>query len=1037
MCCALSLGWRFTLDLKQKQRRVFKLLGLQTVRCSNGQQDTYQLGPIFEEWTSTEEAIREINYRPKFFKNGRKQSRVMATSVQVKLTKSLIKCRNSSEIFNIVQQFGPQFDSINAATAFYRLAKIPEANFTSNDSGIQYLLDLIYYHLSNMNGQSLGNIAWAHGRRGHGDDNLLFAIVSRGFEFGFDMMRDQEVSNILWACSRLQINPDNIFERLIMFLKADVKNFSPQAMCLVSYSYACVRIYNRNMFNVLGRYLSVNVDRLDPQQLSLTVWAFSQFNHFHLELFAAILIEILNKQLNGFNYQDLDQLMTSFAKLYLTISRQSEQFDKQNVHLLRHFLLQKKRHVLNKRKQFVVYFFEEAPVLITGPAAEGLIFIVGTVCTRTFRSQSSNTWFGIQLCVVEMKYNCVTHTIWGVLLILCNSVSGQDRVTISGATCSFPQIYNKVFYEDCFEVDGVQMCQINGSLEECVPIGGATSPAVTPTPVDAGSRKTVDGRDCIFPFTYRQVMYTDCLVISGKEQCRLDGTLVECAPVSGSLPANPSTPTPSPAPTPSPSPIISSNVPAAAGTTSPASSAVSRTTTDGQACVFPFTYRSVSYTDCLVIAGKEQCQINDQWFDCTPTAGGSATPTPTPTTSPTPSPTRTTSPTPSPTPATPSASTSSRTTTTGLPCEFPFDFGPASYTDCVPVGDTEYCFAGGDFLECAPASSPPPPSQSSARKAITGADCDTSYFYQGTQYSGCLTIDSAEYCKVAGILYPCLPEDGGVSSLASPPLVVNNPAAAQQSPDIVQPPESIPVNNPSAAQSPGSSPPVTTTTTTSKERFTMDGQQCQFPFIYRRVGYNDCLYISDREQCQINRQWYDCAPAGSTPPVVSSNPPVSTPTPSPAPEEAAQRITISGALCEFPYTYRNQEQYGCIIISGKEQCKVGGKFEECALLLTAPVPTAPNSPTLTNGESGNNGGGSKNSLSSGAIAGIVVAVFFVVVLVTLGVLYYLQLKRAPQSQQFVKFDEPIQGVDDVNGMNGGVTQSAEEEPSPEQPKAFV
>ena len=84
-------------------------------------------------------------------------------------------------------------------------------------------------------------------------------------------------------------------------------------------------------------------------------------------------------------------------------------------------------------------------------------------------------------------------------------------------------------------------------------------------------RTTVDGEQCVFPLEYRGETKTDCFELAGEMKCKTaSGLWKVCAP--------------------------------------PGTAAAPRITTNGEACVFPQTYRGEVLTDCAMIGGKSQCK---------------------------------------------------------------------------------------------------------------------------------------------------------------------------------------------------------------------------------------------------------------------------------------------------------------------------------------------------------------------------------------------------------------------------------------------
>eukprot|EP01025_Chloroclados_australasicus_P042202 TRINITY_DN4491_c0_g1_i5.p1 TRINITY_DN4491_c0_g1~~TRINITY_DN4491_c0_g1_i5.p1 ORF type:complete len:1843 (+),score=145.32 TRINITY_DN4491_c0_g1_i5:476-5530(+) len=544
-------------------------------------------------------------------------------------------------------------------------------------------------------------------------------------------------------------------------------------------------------------------------------------------------------------------------------------------------------------------------------------------------------------------------------------------------------------------IAGKEQCQLDGSFKECVPVGGvdapvvedlspslqpispALSPAASPTVVPF--RVTIDGQPCVFPFTYRQQSYNDCLIVAGREQCQINGSFEECAPLGGGLATTtsevPPTQSQPVSPSPSPSPPAASSSP------------VQRVTVDGEPCVFPFTYRQQSYNDCLIVAGKEQCQINGSFKECAQQGDGTtpATPAPvlspplqesSPISSPTLTPTSSVSPSPLQQESTQPASVQ-RVTVDGEPCNFPFTYRQQRYYDCLVVAGIQQCQINGQFKECAPveggptlgslqapsltpatspSSSPTPNTPTTlSRVTVDGEPCVFPFTFGENTYNDCTNAGGREVCLIGSDFKQCAPAAAGPtgeSTVAVGRTTVGgddcqlpyiyrgqtfydctNIAGKDQCLIDGKWQECTPLDS---TVTQASSP---TQEGTPLVRTTIIGQICTFPNIFQGNVYNDCFMVGQQESCEVNGILYECvpleqpsevsapaSPGSPTPPALSSS--------SASPVPSAGRTTVDGTSCELPFIYRGQTFYDCTTIAGKEQCRLNDQWQECAPLDT-------------------------------------------------------------------------------------------------------
>lgn len=114
------------------------------------------------------------------------------------------------------------------------------------------------------------------------------------------------------------------------------------------------------------------------------------------------------------------------------------------------------------------------------------------------------------------------------------------------------------------------------------------------------------------------------------------------------------------------------------------------------------------------------------------------------------------------------------------------------------------------------------------------------------------------------------------------------------------------------------------------ERVSTTGKQCQFPALYNGHLYNDCVDISGKPYCKVDRGdegvWEPCVedaigPAGAA---------------------AGLRYTISGQPCVFPAEFQGQAITDCIDVMGRSMCQTASGFwQQCVPGSEADYPSSP------------------------------------------------------------------------------------------------
>eukprot|EP01025_Chloroclados_australasicus_P006777 TRINITY_DN12166_c0_g1_i4.p1 TRINITY_DN12166_c0_g1~~TRINITY_DN12166_c0_g1_i4.p1 ORF type:complete len:293 (-),score=37.13 TRINITY_DN12166_c0_g1_i4:21-899(-) len=200
-------------------------------------------------------------------------------------------------------------------------------------------------------------------------------------------------------------------------------------------------------------------------------------------------------------------------------------------------------------------------------------------------------------------------------------------------------------------------------------------------------------------------------------------------------------------------------------------------------------------------------------------------------------------------------------------CAFPFVYRQEVYNSCTVIGGKSQCKNSQDeWIPCTSESQSPTP-----QATVDGYNCSLPFQFRGTTYDACTKIAGVLQCKIAqdDDWHECVGVENSTVGIVK----------------------------------------------------TVEGNTCSFPFIYRRIVYNQCVEIGQRFMCEAESgQLEECAQANGT---------------SAGFEQALSidaRFTVDGLQCSFPFTYRGNVFQECIEIVGKLQCEVeeDDEWHECA-----------------------------------------------------------------------------------------------------------
>lgn len=437
------------------------------------------------------------------------------------------------------------------------------------------------------------------------------------------------------------------------------------------------------------------------------------------------------------------------------------------------------------------------------------------------------------------------------------------RYTTEGEKCTLPAAYNGKTVFDCIALNGdpKPRCLVEGTT------------GTWKVCQDRIVRYTISGQLCAFPFTSEGNTHNDCVEIDGTEQCQVSGgsDMEECAPKEASQETQG-------LPSERPPPIVLSG-----------GRIVSRVTTDGDKCIFPFWHQGKSVAQCIDIGEAQQCQVaSGELKECAEMVF----------------------------------------TKTGTPCAFPFtdsSMSTEAITACVEKNGKDMCKnAEGNWEECGgtQAAENHAPFLLPGRTTVDQEQCAFPFWYKGRLVSSC--VDQTGSTSIAS--GSCQGEDGQFA-LCSPvrTTVTGNQCSmpfvyeGKTQYDCLELDGSercMVVDGQFEECAPKTS---SGTDELPAVRSTMTGAQCVLPFVYNGETQYDCVEIDGVENCKNpDNEWDACSPRNTI--------------------RYVERESIDGDKCSIPFDVDGRIYTDCVALDGKDVCLVGEEdLVECAPLTGAPV----------------------------------------------------------------------------------------------------
>ena len=126
------------------------------------------------------------------------------------------------------------------------------------------------------------------------------------------MLAPKELSNIIWAATKLGLNDLNLFLAVAKHVIQHMDHFDSVNLSLTLWGFAKMDIHAPEMFNAARPRIVELLPEFEPHRICNTVWAFAKTGNTDLDLFKLIAEESLRK-LHRFNHSNESMLLYSYA----------------------------------------------------------------------------------------------------------------------------------------------------------------------------------------------------------------------------------------------------------------------------------------------------------------------------------------------------------------------------------------------------------------------------------------------------------------------------------------------------------------------------------------------------------------------------------------------------------------------------------------------------------------------------------------------------------------------------------------------------
>mmetsp|Transcript_23131 Transcript_23131/g.80247 ORF Transcript_23131/g.80247 Transcript_23131/m.80247 type:complete len:538 (+) Transcript_23131:58-1671(+) len=247
--------------------------------------------------------------------SGGPAARPTGRSLAIVLNQQIIASEVASDILQLFDSDGFDFNAVNLATCFHKLGALSHSVEPSATPQLQKLAQRAAASMTDdaaqWSAQGIANTCWGLAKL-EIDAPELFAAVVAEAPRKIATFNPQALANTAWAFSRCNVSAPQLFRAISEEAPKQITAFNPQALSNILWAFANANQKAPTLFGVVADQAVVKIATFTAQNLSNTAWAFAKAGHKAPALFEALAEECPIK-LGTFKPQELANLVWAFS----------------------------------------------------------------------------------------------------------------------------------------------------------------------------------------------------------------------------------------------------------------------------------------------------------------------------------------------------------------------------------------------------------------------------------------------------------------------------------------------------------------------------------------------------------------------------------------------------------------------------------------------------------------------------------------------------------------------------------------------------
>jgi len=208
----------------------------------------------------------------------------------------------------------PQLGSFNPQDLANTLWALATLGRTGDGAFVSALLEAALPQLGSFNPQALANTLWALATLGRTGDGAFVSALLEAALPQLGSFNPQALANTLWALATLGRTGDGAFvSALLAAALPQLGSFNPQNVAITAWTLAKLAHCADPLLETAADLVLSLTDRMTPQNISNTAYAFATLRHPRASALVAALVERSAARLADFTEQNLTNLLWSVA----------------------------------------------------------------------------------------------------------------------------------------------------------------------------------------------------------------------------------------------------------------------------------------------------------------------------------------------------------------------------------------------------------------------------------------------------------------------------------------------------------------------------------------------------------------------------------------------------------------------------------------------------------------------------------------------------------------------------------------------------